>query len=254
MKDFLSRAEDGLQNLIERTLERIAGGKLTPASLAVIVVRAVETSLRKDQGGRSWAPDKIDILLHPLDLEELSKGTPDLMVFLVNAILKAARDGGFFVAEQPKITLEVDGERERSKVYVHTSHSQEIPEPTRQMSSLPPAEAPTEPAGPRLIDLDGQVYPLEQEVVTIGRMKENDIVIADPHVSRRHAQIRLREERHVVFDLGSKAGTRVNGLPTMECELRHGDVITFAGNRLVYKESDIRPDSPLSRGEPGASI
>jgi hypothetical protein len=253
MKDFLSRAENGLQNLIERTLERIAGGKLTPASLGIIVVRAAETSLRKDQGGRSWAPDKIDILLHPLDLEELSKGTPDLKMFLANAVLKAARDGGFFVAEEPEITLEVDDERERSKVYVHTSHSQEIPERTRQMSSLP-REEPAEPAGPRLIDLDGQVYQLDQEVVSIGRMKDNDIVITDPHVSRRHAQIRLREERHVVFDLGSKAGTRVNGLPTMECELRHGDVITFAGNRLVYKESDIRPDSPQPRGEPGASI
>lgn len=253
MKDFLARIETGLQNLIERSLERIAGGGLTAASLAVMVARAMEASLRKDQGGRSWAPDKFDLLLHPKDLEALLEETPDLKAFLVKAVLQAARDGGFSVAEEPRIALEVDAKTARTKVHVHAFHSQDIPAHTRQMPSLPRGE-PAGVEGANLIAIDGQVYPLDLEVVNIGRLPDNHIVFADAHVSRWHAQVRLREGRHMIFDLGSRAGTRVNGEPVMEYVLQHGDVLTFAGNRLVYQQGEIAPDTSPPKGKPGASI
>jgi hypothetical protein len=46
----------------------------------------------------------------------------------------------------------------------------------------------------------------------IGRHEACTIVLDDPHVSRRHAALEVREDAVIVTDLGSRAGTKVNGV------------------------------------------
>jgi predicted component of type VI protein secretion system len=46
---------------------------------------------------------------------------------------------------------------------------------------------------------------------TIGRLPENDIVLAHPYVSRRHAEIVVTDDGCFVVDQGSRHGTFVNG-------------------------------------------
>jgi len=48
---------------------------------------------------------------------------------------------------------------------------------------------------------------------TIGRLPENDLVLAHPFVSRRHADLVLEEGGCFVVDQGSRHGTFVNGQP-----------------------------------------
>src|SRR5690348_712068 len=45
--------------------------------------------------------------------------------------------------------------------------------------------------------------------LTIGRDEGNDLVLADPVVSRFHAELTVRDGRAAVRDLGSRNGTRV---------------------------------------------
>ncbi|MFQ6100352.1 MAG: FHA domain-containing protein [Anaerolineae bacterium] len=49
-----------------------------------------------------------------------------------------------------------------------------------------------------------------KEVISIGREPENDLIIADPTVSRRHAELYQCNGRWVVRDLDSTSGTFVN--------------------------------------------
>jgi hypothetical protein len=61
----------------------------------------------------------------------------------------------------------------------------------------------------------GQWHPISDEI-SIGRDRENNIVLIEGKVSRFHAKLRLEkdEEGHdtfVVWDLASRNGTRVNG-------------------------------------------
>jgi pSer/pThr/pTyr-binding forkhead associated (FHA) protein len=77
---------------------------------------------------------------------------------------------------------------------------------------------------------------VDRPVNTIGRSLENDIVLEDPGVSRRHAQIRWRNGRFVLLDLGSRAGTLVNDRPISEHELTSGDIITLGGAQVIYGE------------------
>jgi len=51
------------------------------------------------------------------------------------------------------------------------------------------------------------------ESTSIGRDGQNDLVLSDGNVSRRHAQIFLRGDGAWLVDLGSRNGTRVDGQP-----------------------------------------
>lgn len=69
---------------------------------------------------------------------------------------------------------------------------------------------------------------LEETRGTLGRREDNTYVLEDPRVSRVHAQLEMRAGRVFVADLGSSAGTTVNG-ETFEgpCPLEHGDEVSF---------------------------
>jgi pSer/pThr/pTyr-binding forkhead associated (FHA) protein len=80
---------------------------------------------------------------------------------------------------------------------------------------------------------------LERPFLSIGRRTENDLVLDSPTVSRRHAQLRWRYGRFVLYDLSGRPGrTLVNSQPVSEYALQSGDVITLANVKLIYGEGD----------------
>ena len=70
--------------------------------------------------------------------------------------------------------------------------------------------------------------------LVIGRLAECDLVIDDPAVSRRHAEL-VRAAAVSVVDLGSTNGTRVDGLAVNRHELRDGETIEIAGRHMRYE-------------------
>ena len=77
-----------------------------------------------------------------------------------------------------------------------------------------------------------------------GRSDENEILLLDDHISRKHARFRLVDGVVWLQDLGSANGTYVNGERlTGGCRLFHGDEISFDNLRfqLVGKGQDLTP-------------
>jgi hypothetical protein len=66
----------------------------------------------------------------------------------------------------------------------------------------------------------------------VGRHPACDVVVADPSVSRRHAQLTFRDGVWVLQDLASTNGTSVNGERVGRTTLRTGDVISL-GNQAI---------------------
>lgn len=85
----------------------------------------------------------------------------------------------------------------------------------------------------------GRRVELVGDIVRIGRAQENDVVIDDGRVSRRHLELRWRTdiERYVVVDIGSSGGTWLNGYSIRQCSLEYGDVISLGG-------FDVRVECP----------
>src|SRR3984893_3638767 len=96
---------------------------------------------------------------------------------------------------------------------------------------------------PKLI-ISGAPHDLTDEVITIGRAPDNMIVIDDPSVSGRHAQLRLAGEVYRLQDLESTNGTRVNGIPVTETALRFDDRIHFGAVDALF-EPDMCGLQPL---------
>ncbi len=64
--------------------------------------------------------------------------------------------------------------------------------------------------------------------LTIGRAPSCDCLVPEECVSRRHAELRREGERWLLRDLGSRNGTRVNGMRVIEeVEVRPGDRLTL---------------------------
>jgi hypothetical protein len=92
------------------------------------------------------------------------------------------------------------------------------------------------------------IYPLKVGVNTLGRSSENDIVVSDAFVSRRHCAI-LVHARHLceLHDIASKNGTLINGVrlagPT---PLRPGDQIRISGQTFTFmsRAESSEPSSP----------
>jgi FHA domain/Domain of unknown function (DUF1707) len=74
--------------------------------------------------------------------------------------------------------------------------------------------------------------------VTLGRSRDCDCVLAEPSVSRRHAELRRDGARWLLRDLGSRNGTRVNGVRLLdEAEVGPGDRVSFGDARFRLGEA-----------------
>jgi hypothetical protein len=82
------------------------------------------------------------------------------------------------------------------------------------------------------VEDSGLTMPLREDVTTIGRGRSVDVHLADPSVSRLHAEIVRRGAYAYVTDLGlSRNGTRVNGRLVARRVLEEGDVLSFGSAR-----------------------
>ena len=80
------------------------------------------------------------------------------------------------------------------------------------------------------------VYPLHLGMNSVGRLPDNDVVVRDECVSRRHCAIVIHSDlRCELHDVASKNGTLLNGKkipgPT---RLQSGDQITLCNRRLTF--------------------
>ena len=123
------------------------------------------------------------------------------------------------------------------------SNIDDLPPPIVTAAPEPVAvqPTPTEPlpvAIGAVVMSDGTRRPLSNTVCSIGRASENTLTIADAQASRRHAEIRYENGRHVLVDLGSTNGTVVNGSRLGgPHSLTHGDIITIGAMQLRYEAS-----------------
>jgi hypothetical protein len=83
--------------------------------------------------------------------------------------------------------------------------------------------------------------PLQSDQLTIGRSAGNDLVLADPEVSRRHVRIVRRADGFAAEDIGSTNGTFVNGQRISHLTLlQDGDTIDL-GDTVRLRFMSLAP-------------
>src|SRR3990172_6365895 len=154
MKDQLAQVEKRLQRLVEDSLSRLAGGKLSPAAVANQLAAGMIDGLVWEVDGTAGAPDQYAIALHPKDVESLIEQAPDLGADLSSALLEVARESGYSMPIAPHLTLAGD--------------------------PSDPTAGENPPAGASLI-LHGQKhFTVDRARINVGRRLDNQLILDDP--------------------------------------------------------------------------
>lgn len=82
--------------------------------------------------------------------------------------------------------------------------------------------------------LAGQEFPIAAGHATLGREVGNDVVLADPMVSKRHARLEIGAHIEVV-DLNSANGVLVDGVAVQRVRVEEGEPFVIGGTTLVLR-------------------
>lgn len=84
--------------------------------------------------------------------------------------------------------------------------------------------------------------------LTLGRSPQCELIVPDPSVSRRHAELEATPAGVQVRDLASANGTLRNGSRTTTAVAVENDIVTFGGISFRVLVADAAPDEPLPDG------
>jgi hypothetical protein len=247
MKPSLKGLEAGLERWIEGSILRLFRNQIPAASLANQLAQAMENELQASEHGIFRAPDNYHVSLNPETLNKLEISVSEIADQLSSGLFQAAREQSYLLVQHPSILISPDPELSPWAIKVVAWHSTRPLDETHELNVPIDKEQMFLPAGAFLIVDGDQHFLLDQPVVNLGRRQDNQLILDNPKISRTHAQIRARQGRFVLFDLGSKSGTFVNDIAIHQHILQPGDVITIAGVHLVYGE-EAAPNTDETMG------
>jgi hypothetical protein len=238
----LSRFEQFMENLVEGSVARFFRSPVQPAEIAKRLERAME-SQQTISVRRVIVPNVYRVFLNPLDYAAFQPIRAEMEREMAVYLSELANERNFTMLAHPKVQLAEDSAVPRRSIQVIAETSSATPagqDNTQVMSMTSQLKAPAQartrallllqtPEGPHPI-------PLESTQLTLGRGLSNDIIIEDTRVSRHHAQLRYKNRRFWLTDLGSTNGTFVNGEPTVEAALRDSDVVSLGGLEMIFRE------------------
>jgi len=215
----LQQFERRLERLVEGAFAKAFRGQLQPIELGRRLTR--EMDLRRAVGIHGFiVPNEFSIFLASEDFDRFKNFGDSLERELTAAVREHAGREGYQFVGPVKLELHADPELSASTFAIES----ELVEGEDRPSDW-------------LVFPDGRRVGIGSEVVTIGRLPECAVVLDDPNVSRRHAQVRREGDAVFVVDLASTNGTRVNGIPVREHRLAPGDVISVGTTALRFEPS-----------------
>jgi hypothetical protein len=233
LRDFERRLESMFEGLFARALP---GGGVQPVELGKRMVRAMEDQ-KTVSVANVYVPNEFTFELSTKDIERLRPVEKALAEELANVARRAAASEGWRLLGPPTIQLDEDpslasGTFRVGATVVEGTDVEAEAGPHTQLIKM------SEQAGAQLIVVGSKrrPYPLAKDVLTIGRVDTLDIVLSDPGVSRKHAEVRREGDEWVVVDLSSTNGTVVNGQPVHRHRLASGDRIEVGETTIEFRE------------------
>lgn len=217
----LKRFERRLERAVEGVFARAFRSGLRPVELGRRLVREMDDNRSVDVRGRTVVPNHFTVQLSTTDQDQFAEIQDTLERELAEAAREHARDEGYAFLGPVKVELLNDQA-------MHTGAFQ-IEGRLREGRGGAGAGSLVLPSSERIS--------LGEDVITIGRRPESTIVLADPNVSRNHAEIRPHGTGYLLVDLGSTNGSRVNGVRVRDHPLSDGDEIAFGNTNIRFEAS-----------------
>jgi hypothetical protein len=250
---MLRNLEAKLGGLVEGAFGRAFRTSVQPVELAHKLAKEMEDN-QMVSVSRVYVPNHYRVFLSPKDREQFASYEPALRKELSDYLLEHAREESFALSTRPQVEFHTD---ERLDLGEFGIQAQLLAPPEEEQAARPEAQAPSggdfghtmvyspsrdarriEPAQDRrqaLLVGGGRRNVLSGSRVVVGRSREADIVLQDPNVSRRHAELRRDNGGWQIVDLGSTNGIKVNGRRVDNQPLSAGDQITIGVTDLTFE-------------------
>jgi len=250
---MLRNLEAKLGGLVEGAFGRAFKSSVQPVELAHKLAKEMEENQRVSVS-RVYVPNHYRVFLSSEDREQFSSYEPALRKELSDYLLEHARHEGLALTSRPQVEFLTDdrlglGEFGIQAQLLSTPEDEEagdeaapsagdfghtmVYSPDRAARVLEPAAPPA--SARALLISDDRRNVLSGDRVLVGRSRECDVVLNDPNVSRRHAELRREGRGWEVIDLGSTNGIKVNGRRQDHARLEPGDRITLGLTDLTFE-------------------
>lgn len=247
---ILDRAEQFVERLVEGTIMRFFRRPIQPSEIGRKLERAMEDSRVVSVGGPLVAND-YRAELHPQDMQSFANFVNPLSQQLAGWLADQIADRGyqtlgpvtvqlFSNTTVPRRAIQVDAQTiatalpsgPRSPIARTAVYNESGPPPP------PPLSVPQTVVPHALRILNGptkdRIFTMRANVTTIGRERDNDLVLESTDVSRHHARVECNGGQWQIVDLGSTNGTKVNSNAVRQAVLRPGDRIEFGTLHLEF--------------------
>jgi hypothetical protein len=252
----LRNIESKLESLFEGVFGRAFRTNVQPVELARKLVKEMDEH-RNVSVSRVYVPNEYTVYLSPGDREQFSSYEENLTDELQEYLAEHARRENYVVLSSPRVRLDTDpdlgvGVFGIATRMVQTGRRAEgapaaEPEPGATMV-YKPVQQPTEPASPVELGLqrevaylqwDGEKQEVSKRRVVIGRSKDCDIHVADPNVSRRHAEVRQEGATYWLVDLDSTNGVEIRGKRVKRLKLEDGTRFTIGSTEIRFDREQV---------------
>jgi hypothetical protein len=228
----LQQFERRLERMVESVFARAFRSGLQPVEIGRRLTR--EMDLRRTIAPRGpIAPNRFTVALSPSDRSRFAAIEDELVTELIEVARDHAKVENYVFLGPVTVTMETDDDLGAGMVLV----SGEM---------VKSAEAAEALKLSRLVLPDGRTIELGSKSLVVGRLPDSGLVLADPNVSRYHAEFRpvaadgdsSRSQGYEVVDMGSTNGTKVNGVVLTGSQLLHdGDTVTVGVTTIRFERT-----------------
>jgi hypothetical protein len=245
MAGVIQRFEQRLEGAVTGAFARAFRSAVQPVEIAAALQREVDNSAHILSRERMLVPNDFTVELSPSDHNRLSQFSDTLSKELSRLVEEHVKEQRYTLAGPLTIGFAESSElgtgrfrvRSRTNASVTPVSGQRMTDTAIRSSEV-------------LIEVNGMRHPLVPPGVSIGRGNEADLRIDDPGISRRHAQISLKEGEQgtivSVKDLGSTNGVLLNGHRVEESQVTDGSEIRLGNTVIIIR---ITPQSTPDHSE-----
>jgi hypothetical protein len=249
----LRTIESKLESLFEGVFGRAFRTNVQPVELARKLVKEMDDH-RTVSVSRVYVPNEYTIYLAPPDREQFADFEESLRDELAEYLTEHARRESYVLLTAAKVKLETDADLDMGVFGIATRFvrgarpPQDAPKApdvqgaTMVYKAVQPQEGapPDEPSEvlreTAALTIDGERHVVESRRMVIGRSKDCDVKLADPNVSRRHAEVRQEGATYWLVDLDSTNGVEANGKRVKRLKLEDGARFTIGSTEIVFTQ------------------
>lgn len=227
------RFEKSIEGAVNGVFARAFKGDVQPVEIAARLQRELDSEARIMSRDRKLVPNEFVISLSQHDYDRLTPYGKKLTGEIVPELRGHAKNMGYVFNGPIMLHFELDESLPTGRFTVASEAVAGVQRDDEPATTLVRRSR-------LVLEVNGMRHPLTPPGFTIGRGSDADLRIADPGISRKHAQVRVSgaadDLTAQIVDLGSTNGIVVNGQRVRAHDLVDGTRIEIGSTRMLVHD------------------